>query len=852
DVRGEFNFVKFKFCLSDLTVVRRMADLRAVQGSKAAGWKVEKAKETMEFFANRDDEVFCADGEPAEQLMPRLAKVGNVLPSLDASIRCFSHAAQASLESIVKSDEKMGYLMDRLVTRFADTHSRGSLARALKNSPKLASMFRSEVRLEPSVVSELSASSAMQSSFASQRWDSTVEALRLIVLRLNEILKFLCKVCLTDDNRDWALSVLQVFTWPNIIAMCLLVEFMSCVRQHIHSFDNQGGTRGSGSRQKNVNGNAVSRIVFASRRSRMVSEMLARLFDYEINGTKHKPLVLDRNFTHGYCQIAAEALKFGSQKSFSVVHKGRLLYRLYSHDLDLKCLIADGLGSIANMKRAYLQSVLSDHEAGLGEAFEPFDVTQWVETRDDKALSDVLRPLATVGKVEVEPLVKELLVARPTALAAIRRGCTDPEIFWPEVLRHWGRKTLPILNNLVPFMLSIWVSSSELEQDFSYLQLFQLKSRICETHLRDLLKVLLDGPSVSDLCPMSRSSDGKMQYTSTDMILRCQALYRKTFGTAKNQRKTPDLPRRKLSEKTAAPKGVQGFLRVRHDEITSLMKQQREASGSDQTLEQAGLEEITANSATKKATAKQQSLCKTMRDNQDKKRKALELLADGSDPHAEATLQACQQEMQAREVADLTRRDLQWSERNNCTLSFSCSCVLMPGIELSSDEQSLLAKLRIKTLAWKSDVEFFRELFQVKDLIWFTNGDEGQIVCQGGLRSACQSTGQTAGQTNNDDESDNKTPELERLPAFLMASRLVGGWVAGIEWLVECKRLGWKLQPVLRLARAVSVPRELHLHNSSEFSSMISQIVFVGCQIASANCLWSTRDSRKNLQLVCN
>ena len=34
DVRGEYNMVKFKLCLSDMTVVRRMVDLRPIEGRK--------------------------------------------------------------------------------------------------------------------------------------------------------------------------------------------------------------------------------------------------------------------------------------------------------------------------------------------------------------------------------------------------------------------------------------------------------------------------------------------------------------------------------------------------------------------------------------------------------------------------------------------------------------------------------------------------------------------------------------------------------------------------------------------------------------------------------------------------
>ena len=55
----------------------------------------------------------------------------------------------------------------------------------------------------------------------------------------------------------------------------------------------------------------MSRVVFAARRARQLREKLSRLFDYEMNGQKQIPLVMDASFVHGYVQIAAKALKFG-------------------------------------------------------------------------------------------------------------------------------------------------------------------------------------------------------------------------------------------------------------------------------------------------------------------------------------------------------------------------------------------------------------------------------------------------------------------------------------------------------------------------------------------------------------
>ena len=139
-----------------------------------------------------------------------LTKVDDVMPNLCAMIRCFTHSSQKTLEAIVMCDRQMADLTNKLVLRLSSDG--GSLARTLKNSEKMAVMFKEQVKLDLNLVSELSDTSAMQCTFASQRFDSTLEALRLIVLRLSEMIDFLVRACLEDGQRSWALSVLEAGT----------------------------------------------------------------------------------------------------------------------------------------------------------------------------------------------------------------------------------------------------------------------------------------------------------------------------------------------------------------------------------------------------------------------------------------------------------------------------------------------------------------------------------------------------------------------------------------------------------------------------------------------------------------
>ena len=164
-------------------------------------------------------------------------------------------------------------------------------------------------------------------------------------------------------------------------------------------------------------------------------------------------------------------------------------------------------------------------------------------------------------------------------------------------------------------MLSCWVSSSEVEQDFSYVQLLQTKSKIGDQHLHYLLKVLLDGPSPQDLAPQ-QTVRGMSTYTATQAVLRCQAQYRKDYGTAVNQRKKPHLPRRvRVNAPQRAARGVQGFLRERQHEMATLARDS-ELLSDQQLAEQSRLESATKSAVSARETADLKSLSETLEEKQ--------------------------------------------------------------------------------------------------------------------------------------------------------------------------------------------------------------------------------------------
>ena len=113
---------------------------------------------------------------------------------------------------------------------------------------------------------------------------------------------------------------LQVFSLENILLLALTTEFLSITQCYMHSWDNKGGSCGSGSRPK---GGAVRRIVQAAERADSVRQRLNRMFAFkDLSGQKQVPLVLDPSFTTGYVQIVAQALQLGSLPALRIEFVG--------------------------------------------------------------------------------------------------------------------------------------------------------------------------------------------------------------------------------------------------------------------------------------------------------------------------------------------------------------------------------------------------------------------------------------------------------------------------------------------------------------------------------------------------
>ena len=101
----------------------------------------------------------------------------------------------------------------------------------------------------------------------------------------------------------------EVLTAKNLIMLGCLTEFFEAASRHVHSFDNAGGSRGSGQPSRS-NNSVISQIALASRRAQEVREQMSRLFDFHAaDGSQQVPLVLNKDFSRGYVQMICEGMQ---------------------------------------------------------------------------------------------------------------------------------------------------------------------------------------------------------------------------------------------------------------------------------------------------------------------------------------------------------------------------------------------------------------------------------------------------------------------------------------------------------------------------------------------------------------
>jgi hypothetical protein len=165
------------------------------------------------------------------------------------------HAKQRNLENSVKTNSELEELLDLLVTDYSEGDVwMGGLCRALKNRDRHRCNFSADVEAELKKVQEAlqelgeewtgpqkMPSGKHSVSFAPQRFDSLLTALRTIVLNFRAVLVFLVSL-----QGPWAERLLKKLqngeTHVQLAALC---EYMEIVSMHVHKDEGHKASKSS-------------------------------------------------------------------------------------------------------------------------------------------------------------------------------------------------------------------------------------------------------------------------------------------------------------------------------------------------------------------------------------------------------------------------------------------------------------------------------------------------------------------------------------------------------------------------------------------------------------------------------
>ena len=137
------------------------------------------------------------------------------------------------------------------------------------------------------------------------------------------------------------------------------------------------------------------------------------------------------------------------------------------------------------------------------------------------------------------------------------------------------------------------------------------------------------------------------------------------------------------------------------------------------------------------------------------------------------------------QLQTLEKRDLRLLSLANPDLDRRLTCVVVA----SEQAASSLKPLHMRVHLWQNTVQQFQELLRMC-VVWFCDTDDLESAVMSGAH--------------------------EDVSAFVMSTRLVGGYVAGQEWLRLCVANKRLLRPVAKLRPAVHNSNEVCFHKSLE------------------------------------
>ncbi|OLP73877.1 hypothetical protein AK812_SmicGene46741, partial [Symbiodinium microadriaticum] len=489
-----------------------------------------------------------------------------------ASFRCHLHSAQKTLENCMQADKRTADLMDSLIVGYADSSGLGGFARAIRNSLRLKASYGKHCQELDSVLCKASTGGW---SFAPQRFSTVLSVSETLCLNMGPALKTLQESVIRGGrNKEWARRVLAVLKPENMLLLALLCELCKVAQRYVHRWD------------RSVDQTTVADTALEFERFKLEAN---RLFSFRsVDGDLQQPLVLSPDFTSGMPQLLRASYNLLQQEA--VIDEGLMVYfRPQWDEKTYREAMAKELGAIQNILKHFVDGIDLWHNTAVASAFAPLDVSTWTKRCSDDTLEAVMKPLAQMLGMEVAALSKQYLLARPSFAVLERRGIRCLRVAWSETMKHWGER----LPELVALFLATYASTSEVEQNFSFLEM-----------MSSMLRVRLDGLPPHKF--VEQRQDTRTQAAtfllSADAAA-TQQMFLEKFGGGKNACKS-DLPRRSRTLQDAEPQTAADVQVQRGKETKASLKRKRalQVAGLNSATEVCedtqDLEAVAQNSAT--------------------------------------------------------------------------------------------------------------------------------------------------------------------------------------------------------------------------------------------------------------
>ncbi|CAE7218467.1 unnamed protein product [Symbiodinium sp. CCMP2592] len=786
DNSGDYASMRVKLVDKSFNVHCRHLQISCVHGKKDALLRVLP-----------DEGVFTTDGESAETLAGRMVK--GVFPNLLCTHRCLMHSAQRGLEAAVKSDTALSKLLDQLVFRYSAVNNvkdPGSLTRALHNCCRLKAKFDEKARASLHAVDEL-VGKASSASWAPQRFDSILSAVKKIVMNLDSILELLVETASFQNcQQEWARKLLAVFTAPNIRALALLTEWLSICSRYVHMYDKDP-----------VKASSPTTCIANIARTSSLADLLKKdAWTFFLRKSwLQVPHVLNPKYTAGYVSVAERAMRFSFQPAWFFIGTFNTEHKHGHSDSNFEQSLCKELGSIRNISKIFLESITCWHTTGVAGSLCPFDVLQWHKKRKDDCLKHCFDPLAAMLQVDGGQLEAEFLLARPTALHLARAGHLD---YWPQTMNHWGSR-LPVLCK-VRCLLCIFDSTSAIESSFSTYRLFTkgAKASITETHRNLYMKVFCDAPppDMSFICEsavwIARPTTAGRCYEATPFCNRVLQTYRVLNGGQGKNTKSTNLPRRLMKSRLRA-KGLQAFDRRKTGEVVALTEEQSKALDPSVVEKIVGLDDVVQKAAKDRTSQKQIDLLLCLKK---KARERQEAFIHGPRHEGAAKLKELERDV-LKNAEQLCKVEQRQMAKDTRTLAPVPTWVVIVG-EATEDKHAI--KRRVLEVCKPEQqvvihgvTSFLTQLHKAS----FYETLPGQIVY------LCSNYETLLWLTDPTLDIEDESDKQKKRSHLVLATRLLGGYVCGPSWLERLANSPAQAlpAPILQLRSAMLTPHQVYL-----------------------------------------